>query len=77
VADQTLLEGAFLERLERLALVTRRRVSGQGKGDRRSIHKGTSIEFVDYRHYTPGARATSTSNSSKRKRSSRRTSWWT
>jgi uncharacterized protein (DUF58 family) len=54
VAEQTLLEGAFLERLERLSLVTRRRVSGQGKGDRRSIHKGTSIEFVDYRHYTPG-----------------------
>ena len=52
--DQALLEGAFLERLERLALVTRRRVSGQGKGDRRSIRKGTSIEFVDYRHYTPG-----------------------
>jgi uncharacterized protein (DUF58 family) len=54
VAEQALLEGAFLERLERLALVTRRRVSGQGKGDRRSIRKGTSIEFVDYRHYTPG-----------------------
>jgi len=54
VPDQALLEGAFLERLERLALVTRRRVSGQGKGDRRSIRKGTSIEFVDYRHYTPG-----------------------
>ena len=54
MADQALLEGAFLERLERLSLVTRRRVSGQGKGDRRSIRKGTSIEFVDYRHYTPG-----------------------
>lgn len=52
--EQSLLEGAFLERLERLALITRRRVSGQGKGDRRSIRKGTSIEFVDYRHYTPG-----------------------
>ncbi len=52
--EQTLLEGGFLERLERLSLVTRRRVSGQGKGDRRSIRKGTSIEFVDYRHYTPG-----------------------
>jgi uncharacterized protein (DUF58 family) len=54
VAEQALLEGAFLERLERLSLVTRRRVAGQGKGDRRSIRKGTSIEFVDYRHYTPG-----------------------
>jgi uncharacterized protein (DUF58 family) len=54
VAEQTLLEGAFLERLERLSLVSRRRVAGYGKGDRRSIRKGTSIEFVDYRHYTPG-----------------------
>jgi uncharacterized protein (DUF58 family) len=54
VAEQALLEGVFLERLERLALVSRRRVAGYGKGDRRSIRKGTSIEFVDYRHYTPG-----------------------
>jgi len=52
--EQALLEGAFLERLERLALVSRRRVAGYGKGDRRSVRKGTSIEFVDYRHYTPG-----------------------
>jgi uncharacterized protein (DUF58 family) len=54
VPEQALLEGAFLERLERLSLVSRRRVAGYGKGDRRSIRKGTSIEFVDYRHYTPG-----------------------
>ena len=52
--SRPLLDGAFLERLERLSLVSRRRVAGQGKGDRRSIRKGTSIEFVDYRHYTPG-----------------------
>lgn len=52
--DAALLEGAFLERLERLSLVSRRRVAGYGKGDRRSIRKGTSIEFTDYRHYTPG-----------------------
>ncbi|MFN8524023.1 MAG: DUF58 domain-containing protein [Chloroflexota bacterium] len=49
-----LIEGAFLERLERLSLVSRRRLAGYGKGDRRSVHKGTSIEFVDYRHYVPG-----------------------
>src|SRR5918995_6225329 len=49
-----LLEGGFLERLERLSLVSRRRLAGFGKGDRRSVRKGTSIEFVDYRHYTPG-----------------------
>ncbi|HYU18377.1 MAG TPA: DUF58 domain-containing protein [Chloroflexota bacterium] len=49
-----MIDGAFLERLERLSLVSRRRLVGFGKGDRRSIHKGTSIEFVDYRHYAPG-----------------------
>lgn len=54
MAEQTLLVGTFLERLERLSLVSRRRVAGTGKGDRRSVRKGTSIEFVDYRHYTPG-----------------------
>lgn len=54
VAERALIEGEFLERLERLSLVSRRRLAGHGKGDRRSIRKGTSIEFVDYRHYTPG-----------------------
>jgi uncharacterized protein (DUF58 family) len=49
-----LIEGELLERLERLSLVSRRRLAGHGKGDRRSVRKGTSIEFVDYRHYTPG-----------------------
>jgi uncharacterized protein (DUF58 family) len=52
--EHALIEGAFLERLERLSLVSRRRLAGHGKGDRRSVRKGTSIEFVDFRHYTPG-----------------------
>ena len=50
----TLIEGEFLERLERLSLVSRRRLAGYGKGDRRSVRKGTSLEFVDFRHYVPG-----------------------
>jgi uncharacterized protein (DUF58 family) len=54
VAERRLLEGAFLERLERLSLVSRKRLAASGKGDRRSVRKGTSLEFVDYRHYTPG-----------------------
>jgi uncharacterized protein (DUF58 family) len=54
MAEKALIEGAFLERLERLSVVSRRRLAGHGKGDRRSVRKGTSIEFVDYRHYTPG-----------------------
>ena len=54
MAERGLLEGAFLERLERLSLVSRRRLAGSGKGDRRSVRKGTSLEFVDYRHYAAG-----------------------
>src|SRR5256714_15464998 len=51
---QTLLDGAFARRLERLSLVSRRRLVGQGQGDRRSLRKGSSLEFADYRHYVEG-----------------------
>jgi uncharacterized protein (DUF58 family) len=51
---QTLLDGTFARRLERLSLVSRRRLSGQGQGDRRSLRKGSSLEFADYRHYVEG-----------------------
>ena len=51
---QTLLDGAFARRLERLTLVSRKRLVGQGQGDRRSLRKGSSLEFADYRHYVEG-----------------------
>ncbi|HEV7662502.1 MAG TPA: DUF58 domain-containing protein [Chloroflexota bacterium] len=51
---QTLLDGAFARRLERLSLVSRKRLIGQGQGDRRSLRKGSSLEFADYRHYVEG-----------------------
>src|SRR5437764_822168 len=51
---QTLLDGAFARRLERLALVSRKRLVGQGQGDRRSLRKGSSLEFADFRHYVEG-----------------------
>jgi uncharacterized protein (DUF58 family) len=54
LAAQTLLDGAFARRLERLTLVSRKRLVGQGQGDRRSLRKGSSLEFADYRHYTEG-----------------------
>jgi uncharacterized protein (DUF58 family) len=44
----------FYERLDRLALVSRRRLIGFGKGDRRSVRRGTSLEFIDYRAYASG-----------------------
>ena len=52
--SQTLLEGGLARRLERLSLVSRRRLVGQGQGDRRSLRKGSSLEFADYRHYVEG-----------------------
>src|SRR5258708_27838519 len=51
---QTLLDGAFARRLERLQLISRKRLVGQGQGDRRSLRKGSSLEFADYRHYVEG-----------------------
>jgi len=53
-SQQTLLDGAFARRLERLTLVSRKRLVGQGQGDRRSLRKGSSLEFADYRHYVEG-----------------------
>lgn len=53
-AAAPLVDGALARRLERLALVTRQRLVGQGQGDRRSRRKGSSLEFADYRHYVPG-----------------------
>jgi uncharacterized protein (DUF58 family) len=43
-----------LQRLERLSISTRRRLSGGGAGDRRSVLRGTSLDFADYRSYVPG-----------------------
>ncbi len=53
-APQTLLDGALARRLERLTLASRRKLIGQGQGDRRSLRKGSSLEFADYRHYVEG-----------------------
>src|SRR5438445_3724216 len=49
-----LLEPALLRRLEGLALQVRRAVSGQVGGERRSRKRGQSVEFDDFRNYTPG-----------------------
>src|SRR5438105_12414113 len=51
---EALLDGSFARRLERLQLVSRKRLSGQGQGDRGSRRKGSSLEFADYRHYVEG-----------------------
>jgi uncharacterized protein (DUF58 family) len=52
--SDALLDGNLARRLERLTLVSRKRLAGQGQGDRRSLRKGSSLEFADYRHYVEG-----------------------
>jgi uncharacterized protein (DUF58 family) len=50
----TLLEPKFLAQLDRLVLVARRARAGRIQGERRSPNRGGSIEFADFRTYTPG-----------------------
>jgi uncharacterized protein (DUF58 family) len=54
MADSPLLEPALLRRLEALALLVRRAVKGQMGGERRSMRRGRSPEFADFRNYSPG-----------------------
>jgi uncharacterized protein (DUF58 family) len=51
---EPLLEPQLLRRLETLALRVRRAVNGQMGGERRSISRGRSPEFADFRTYTAG-----------------------
>ena len=53
-AAQTLLPEVIRRRLDPLMLVARKVRVGAMKGDRRSIKRGNSIEFADYRNYVPG-----------------------
>jgi len=49
-----LFDEAFLRKLERLSVMSRRAMSGQLQGERRSPKRGQSVEFADFRPYTPG-----------------------
>jgi uncharacterized protein (DUF58 family) len=52
--DPTVFDEEFLRRLERLAVLVKRPVRGGLKGGRRSVKRGQSVEFADYRDYTLG-----------------------
>ncbi|MGZ6340003.1 MAG: DUF58 domain-containing protein [Candidatus Limnocylindrales bacterium] len=52
--DPTVFDEAFLRQLERLLLLVRAPVRGGLKGARRSVKRGQSVEFADYRDYTLG-----------------------
>jgi hypothetical protein len=49
-----LFEEDFLRKLERLSVMSRRAMSGQIQGERRSPKRGQSVEFADFRPYVPG-----------------------
>ena len=51
---EPLFEPAFVRSLEALALAGRRVPSGRAAGQWRSRASGSSVEFSDYRTYTPG-----------------------
>ncbi len=53
-AADVLFDEAFLRRLEQLELASRRLTAGRMKGERRSVRRGQSVEFADYRSYTHG-----------------------
>ncbi len=44
----------FLARLEKLRIKTRQQYAGMGKGIHLSPKRGSSLEFSDFRHYSPG-----------------------
>ncbi len=54
VLNPPLLDEAFLRRLERLQLRSRRSFTHGIAGEHRSIRRGASPEFADYKPYTPG-----------------------
>ncbi|MFP5263943.1 MAG: DUF58 domain-containing protein [Blastocatellia bacterium] len=51
---QTLLDPAFLRKLERLRIQARRAFPGTMRGERRSTRRGASVEFADFRKYEAG-----------------------
>lgn len=52
--EAILLDEQARRKLDQLMLVATRIRAGAIKGERRSIKRGTSIEFADYRNYTAG-----------------------
>lgn len=54
MAGGPLLDPALLARLERLQLQTRKPLAGRLAGEHRSGRHGSSIDFADFREYTPG-----------------------
>lgn len=54
MSETQLLPEAVRRRLDGLTLMARKVRAGAYKGERRSLRRGTSIEFADYRNYSSG-----------------------
>jgi len=52
--NKKFFDSNFLKKLELLTLVSKRIRAGQTKGERKSIKRGHSLEFADYRNYSRG-----------------------
>jgi uncharacterized protein (DUF58 family) len=52
--DELAFDDAFLRKLEKLAVVAKRVAARHGRGERRTRHVGSGIEFADHRDYVPG-----------------------
>ena len=50
----SLFDSAFLAKLEQLHLLARRMFRGERRAERKTRQVGASLEFADYREYTPG-----------------------
>jgi uncharacterized protein (DUF58 family) len=44
----------FIRKLEMLSLLSRKVLAGGGRADRRTLKKGSGINFADYAEYSPG-----------------------
>ena len=51
---EDLLGGGLMAKLDRLDVLSRKVFSGKIHGERRSRRRGQSVDFADYRPYTPG-----------------------
>jgi uncharacterized protein (DUF58 family) len=54
IPTQPLFDAAFIRKLDRMALLTKRAMAGDMQGERRSPRRGSSVEFSDFRPYTTG-----------------------
>jgi uncharacterized protein (DUF58 family) len=51
---EELIDSRLMSKLDQVDVVSRKIFAGKLQGERRSKRRGISVEFADYRHYTPG-----------------------